>query len=128
MSNEEIKFPLSKKLRTEFSDKYEKIFFKKPVHNISDEKLVEMVNSNLEKLGANEKLSNESSQEGIQDEENGEGDGNIDAKNGNTENGEENGEAGVIDEDYETASAQHEEYFGSKPLVDYDSKRLFAEI
>ena len=128
MGNEEIKFPLSKKARMEFSDKYEKIFFKKPVHNISDEKLVEMVNSNLEKLGANEKLSNESSQEGIQDEENGQGDGNIDAKNGNTENGEENGEAGVKDEDYETASAQYEEYFGRKPLVDYDSKRLFAEI
>ena len=84
MSNEEIKFPLSKKLRMEFSDKYEKIFFKKPVHNISDEKLVEMVNSNLEKLGANEKLSNESSQEGTQDAKNGEGvgsEGNGDAEN-----------------------------------------------
>ena len=128
MSNEEIKFPLSKKAKAEFSDKYEKIFFKKPVHNISDEKLVELVNANIEKLGSDEKLSNESSQEGIQDEENGQGDGNIDAKNGNTENGEENGGAGVIDEDYETASAQYEEYFGRKPLVDYDSKRLFAEI
>ena len=84
MSEKEIRFPLSKKVKAEFVEKYEKIFFKKPVHNISDEKLVELVNANKEKLGSDEKLSNKSSQEGTQDAKNGEGvgsEGNGDAEN-----------------------------------------------
>ena len=129
MSDEkEIKFPLSKKVKAEFVADYEKIFFKVPPHNIKDEKLVEVVNANREKITGDEGTQSAPSQEGIQDEENGQGDGNIDANNANGEKGEENGQTGVKDEDYEMASAQYEEYFGRKPLVDYDSKRLLSEI
>ena len=65
----EIKFPLSKKVKAEFVDKYEKIYMRKPVHNITDEKLVEMVNSHPETLKANEGTQSEPKQEGIQNEE-----------------------------------------------------------
>jgi len=66
----EIKFPLTKKLRAEYVEKYEKIFFKQPPHNIGDEKLVELINSNLEKLNAtNANTQSKSQQEGTQDEE-----------------------------------------------------------
>ena len=82
MSNEkEIKFPLSKRQRTKFENDYELIFFKKPVHNISDEKLVEAVQANQSKIGSNAKNSqqqppqegtqNESGQDGKEIEENG---------------------------------------------------------
>lgn len=51
MSNKnEITFPLSKKVRAEYIGKYELIALKKPVHNISDEKLVEYVHANADKL------------------------------------------------------------------------------
>ena len=82
MSQEkEIKFPLSKRERTKFENDYELIFFKKPVHNISDEKLVEAVQANHSKIGSNAKNSqqqppqegtqNESGQDGKEIEENG---------------------------------------------------------
>lgn len=82
MSEEkEIKFPLSKRQRTKFENDYELIFFKKPVHNISDEKLVEAVQANQSKIGSNAKNSqqqppqegtqNESGQDGKGIEENG---------------------------------------------------------
>ena len=82
MSQEkEIKFPLSKRQRTKFENDYELIFFKKPVHNISDEKLVEAVQANQSKIGSNAKNSqqqppqegtqNESGQDGKEIEENG---------------------------------------------------------
>ena len=82
MSQEkEIKFPLSKRQRTKFENDYELIFFKKPVHNISDEKLVEAVQANQSKIGSNAKNSqqqppqegtqNESGQDGKGIEENG---------------------------------------------------------
>ena len=82
MSQEkEIKFPLSKRERTKFENDYELIFFKKPVHNISDEKLVEAVQANQSKIGSNAKNSqqqppqegtqNESGQDGKGIEENG---------------------------------------------------------
>lgn len=82
MSQEkEIKFPLSKRERTKFENDYELIFFKKPVHNISDEKLVEAVQANQSKIGSNAKNSqqqppqegtqNESGQDGKEIEENG---------------------------------------------------------
>ena len=70
MSEEkEIKFPLSKRQRTKFENDYELIFFKKPVHNISDEKLVEAVQANQSKIGSNAKNSQQQpSQEGTQNE------------------------------------------------------------
>lgn len=82
MSQEkEIKFPLSKRQRTKFENDYELIFFKKPVHNISDEKLVEAVQANQSKIGSNAKnaqqqppqegTQNESGQDGKRIEENG---------------------------------------------------------
>ena len=82
MSQEkEIKFPLSKRQRTKFENDYELIFFKKPVHNISDEKLVEAVQANKSKIGSNAKnaqqqppqegTQNESGQDGKGIEENG---------------------------------------------------------
>lgn len=82
MSEEkEIKFPLSKRQRTKFENDYELIFFKKPVHNISDEKLVEAVQANQSKIGSNAKnaqqqppqegTQNESGQDGKEIEENG---------------------------------------------------------
>ena len=69
MSQEkEIKFPLSKRQRTKFENDYELIFFKKPVHNISDEKLVEAVQANQSKIGSNAKNSQQQPpQEGTQD-------------------------------------------------------------
>ena len=81
MSDEQtIKFPLSKKNKAQFVADYEKIFFKAPPHNIGDEKLVEVVNANREKIGSNEGTQNPPSQEGIQDAKNGEGDGTTEAK------------------------------------------------
>lgn len=75
MSDEQtIKFPLSKKNKAQFVADYEKIFFKAPPHNIGDEKLVEVVNANREKIGSNEGTQTTPSQEGIQDAKNG-GDG-----------------------------------------------------
>ena len=70
MSNEkEIKFPLSKRQRTKFENDYELIFFKKPVHNISDEKLVEAVQANQSKIGSNAKNAQQQpQQEGTQNE------------------------------------------------------------
>ena len=70
MSEEkEIKFPLSKRERTKFENDYELIFFKKPVHNISDEKLVEAVQANQSKIGSNAKNSQQQPpQEGTQNE------------------------------------------------------------
>lgn len=92
MSQEkEIKFPLSKRQRTEFENDYELIFFKKPVHNISDEKLVEAVQANQSKIGSNAKNSQQQPpQEGTQNEGgqdgNGEGvQGTNDANNGANE-------------------------------------------
>lgn len=70
MSQEkEIKFPLSKRQRTKFENDYELIFFKKPVHNISDEKLVEAVQANQSKIGSNAKNAQQQPpQEGTQNE------------------------------------------------------------
>ena len=89
MSDEQtIKFPLSKKNKAQFVADYEKIFFKAPPHNIGDEKLVEVVNANREKIGSNEGTQNPPSQEGIQDAKNGEGDGTTDAKGDGNNNGD----------------------------------------
>ena len=87
MSEEkEIKFPLSKRQRTKFENDYELIFFKKPVHNISDEKLVEAVQANQSKIGSNAKNSQQQPpQEGTQNESGQEGNG--DGLEGTTDNG-----------------------------------------
>ena len=87
MSEEkEIKFPLSKRQRTKFENDYELIFFKKPVHNISDEKLVEAVQANQSKIGSNAKNSQQQPpQEGTQDK--GSQEGNGDGLEGTTDNG-----------------------------------------
>ena len=87
MSQEkEIKFPLSKRQRTKFENDYELIFFKKPVHNISDEKLVEAVQANQSKIGSNAKNSQQQPpQEGTQDK--GGQEGNGDGLEGTTDNG-----------------------------------------
>lgn len=87
MSQEkEIKFPLSKRQRTKFENDYELIFFKKPVHNISDEKLVEAVQANQSKIGSNAKNSQQQPpQEGTQDK--GSQEGNGDGLEGTTDNG-----------------------------------------
>ena len=67
--SKEIKFPLSKAQRTKFENDYELIFFKKPVHNISDEKLVEAVQANQSKIGSNAKNAQQQPpQEGTQNE------------------------------------------------------------
>ena len=66
--SEEIKFPLTKKAKAEFVKNYELIFLKVPPHNISDEKLVELVNSNQEKLSGNVTTNEQPPQEGIQNE------------------------------------------------------------
>ena len=70
MSQEkEIKFPLSKRQRTKFENDYELIFFKKPVRDISDEKLVEAVQANHSKIGSDEKnVQQQPPQEGTQNE------------------------------------------------------------
>lgn len=66
--SEEQKFPLTKKAKAEFVKNYELIFLKVPPHNISDEKLVELVNSNQEKLSGNVTTNEQPPQEGIQNE------------------------------------------------------------
>ena len=89
MSDEQtIKFPLSKKVKAEFVADYEKIFFKVPPHNIKDEKLVEVVNANREKITGDEGTQSAPPQEGIQDAKNGEGDGTTDAKGDGDNNGD----------------------------------------
>ena len=84
--SKEIKFPLSKAQRTKFENDYELIFFKKPVHNISDEKLVEAVQANHSKIGSNAKNAQQQPpQEGTQDK--GGQEGNGDGLEGTTDNG-----------------------------------------
>ena len=86
MSDEkEIKFPLSKKVKAEFVADYEKIFFKVPPHNIKDEKLVEVVNANREKITGDEGTQTAPPQEGTQDK--GGQEGNGDGLEGTTDNG-----------------------------------------
>lgn len=86
--SDEIKFPLTKKAKSEFVKNYELIFLKVPPHNISDEKLVKLVNSNQEKLSGNVTTNEQPSQEGIQNE-GGEGKGNSadESQKGDEENG-----------------------------------------
>ena len=103
MSQEkEIKFPLSKRQRTKFENDYELIFFKKPVHNISDEKLVEAVQANQSKIGSNAKNSQQQPpQEGTQNE--GGQDGNGEAVQGTNDANTGANEAEKVKEEKERA-------------------------
>ena len=103
MSQEkEIKFPLSKRQRTKFENDYELIFFKKPVHNISDEKLVEAVQANQSKIGSNAKNSQQQPpQEGTQNE--GSQDGNGEGVQGTNDANTGANEAEKVKEEKERA-------------------------
>ena len=130
--SEEIKFPLTKKAKAEFVKKYELIFLKVPPHNISDEKLVELVNSNQEKLSGNVTTNEQPPQEGIQNE-GGKGKGN--------ENGESqkrdgaNGENQLTPEqieaekqDFIETEKQYSEVFGKNAPLDYSIEKMKSEI
>ena len=103
MSEEkEIKFPLSKRQRTKFENDYELIFFKKPVHNISDEKLVEAVQANQSKIGSSAKNSQQQPpQEGIQNE--GGQDGNAEGIQGTNDANTGTNEAEKVNEEGQRA-------------------------
>lgn len=142
MSNEiKIKFPLSKKLKDQFSKDYEAVFLNKPPHNISDEKLVELVQANAEKLKGNEGKE-QPTQKGIQDAEIIEDENNADGKeleNGTTDgsNGEQNlkGEEVLQNLGSEESKLTEEELakdyfdlFGKKPLSDMTNLQTFSAI
>lgn len=115
MSEEkEIKFPLSKRQRTKFENDYELIFFKKPVHNISDEKLVEAVQANQSKIGSNAKNSQQQQppQEGTQNESGQDGKG---IEENGTNVGSENppSNEGTIERTY--LNGRFKELFGIEP-------------
>ena len=151
MSEEkEIKFPLSKRQRTKFENDYELIFFKKPVHNISDEKLVEAVQANQSKIGSNAKNSQQQPpQEGIQNEGGQDGNaGTNEAEKVNEEgqrayqidrfkelHGTEADESlptdeitalNVSKENYLTASKDYFDLFGKKPLDDMTTEQILS--
>ena len=136
--SEEIKFPLTKKAKAEFVKNYELIFLKVPPHNISDEKLVELVNSNQEKLSGNVTTNEQPSQEGIQNE-GGEGNSADESQKGDGANGENQ----LTPEEIEAEKAQSEadekekadelskEYFslfGKTPLTDMTEKQIVSAI
>ena len=107
MSDEkEIKFPLSKKVKAEFVADYEKIFFKVPPHNIKDEKLVEVVNANREKITGDEGTQSAPSQEGNQNAQNGEG-GTTSTQNGDEGN---NGTGAIGEGDGKVTPEQERAY------------------
>ena len=106
MSQEkEIKFPLSKRQRTKFENDYELIFFKKPVHNISDEKLVEAVQANQSKIGSNAKNSQQQQQQPPQEGTQNEGgqDGNGEGVQGTNDANTGANEAEKVKEEKERA-------------------------
>ena len=128
--SEEQKFPLTKKAKSEFVKNYELIFLKVPPHNISDEKLVELVNSNQEKLSGNVTTNEQPPQEGIQNE------------GGKIEEGKIIKEP-LTPEEIEAEKAQSEadekakadelskEYFslfGKTPLTDMTEKQIVSAI
>lgn len=146
MSEEkEIKFPLSKRQRTKFENDYELIFFKKPVHNISDEKLVEAVQANQSKIGSNAKNAQQQPpQEGTQDK--GGQEGNGDGLEGTTDNGTGANIDGKVtsqslptdeinalnitkeNERFVEAEKVYIETFGKNPLLDYSTEKIWALI
>ena len=124
---EEIKFPLTKKAKAEFVKNYELIFLKVPPHNISDEKLVELVNSNQEKLSGNVTTNEQPPQEGIQNE-------------GGKNEADEIEEGKIIKEpltpeeieaekqDFIETEKQYSEVFGKNAPLDYSIEKMKSEI
>ena len=114
MSQEkEIKFPLSKRQRTKFENDYELIFFKKPVHNISDEKLVEAVQANHSKIGSNAKNAQQQPpQEGTQNESGQDGKG-IEENGANVGSENQPSNEGTIERTY--LNERFKELFGIEP-------------
>ena len=90
------------------------IFFKKPVHNISDEKLVEAVQANQSKIGSNAKNSQQQQppQEGTQNESGQDGKG---IEENGTNVGSENppSNEGTIERTY--LNGRFKELFGIEP-------------
>ena len=125
--SEEQKFPLTKKAKAEFVKNYELIFLKVPPHNISDEKLVELVNSNQEKLSGNVTTNEQPSQEGIQNE-------------GGKNEADEIEEGKIIKEpltpeeieaekqDFIETEKQYSEVFGKNAPLDYSIEKMKSEI
>ena len=111
--SKEIKFPLSKAQRTKFENDYELIFFKKPVHNISDEKLVEAVQANQSKIGSNAKNAQQQPpQEGTQNESGQEGKG-IEENGANVGSENPPSNEGTIERNY--LNERFKELFGVEP-------------
>ena len=125
--SEEIKFPLTKKAKAEFVKNYELIFLKVPPHNISDEKLVELVNGNQEKLSGNVTTNEQPPQEGIQNE-------------GGKNEADEIEEGKIIKEpltpeeieaekqDFIETEKQYSEVFGKNAPLDYSIEKMKSEI
>lgn len=125
--SEEQKFPLTKKAKAEFVKNYELIFLKVPPHNISDEKLVELVNSNQEKLSGNVTTNEQPPQEGIQNE-------------GGKNEADEIEEGKIIKEpltpeeieaekqDFIETEKQYSEVFGKNAPLDYSIEKMKSEI
>ena len=125
--SEEQKFPLTKKAKAEFVKNYELIFLKVPPHNISDEKLVELVNGNQEKLSGNVTTNEQPPQEGIQNE-------------GGKNEADEIEEGKIIKEpltpeeieaekqDFIETEKQYSEVFGKNAPLDYSIEKMKSEI
>ena len=105
--SEEQKFPLTKKAKAEFVKNYELIFLKVPPHNISDEKLVELVNGNQEKLSGNVTTNEQPPQEGIQNE---------------------GGKNEAEKQDFIETEKQYSEVFGKNAPLDYSIEKMKSEI
>ena len=120
--SDEIKFPLTKKAKAEFVKNYELIFLKVPPHNISDEKLVELVNSNQEKLSGNVKTNEQPPQEGIQNEGGKIEEGKIIKEPLTPE------EIEAEKQDFIETEKQYSEVFGKNAPLDYSIEKMKSEI
>ena len=120
--SEEQKFPLTKKAKAEFVKKYELIFLKVPPHNISDEKLVELVNSNQEKLSGNVTTNEQPPQEGIQNEGGKIEEGKIIKEPLTPE------EIEAEKQDFIETEKQYSEVFGKNAPLDYSIEKMKSEI
>ena len=120
--SEEIKFPLTKKAKAEFVKNYELIFLKVPPHNISDEKLVELVNSNQEKLSGNVTTNEQPPQEGIQNEGGKIEEGKIIKEPLTPE------EIEAEKQDFIETEKQYSEVFGKNAPLDYSIEKMKSEI
>lgn len=120
--SEEQKFPLTKKAKSEFVKNYELIFLKVPPHNISDEKLVELVNSNQEKLSGNVTTNEQPPQEGIQNEGGKIEEGKIIKEPLTPE------EIEAEKQDFIETEKQYSEVFGKNAPLDYSIEKMKSEI